>query len=186
LTAVGIQALVDFIAERYSRLDAMVYNSATGVHRPLDSLSTRHLSTVWQLNVGSFFELAIKLKPLMSRGSRIIALSSEGARRAVTRYGAVGSSKAALEALCRQMAAEWAGIGISVNVVAPGLLETESLAAMENADDRVKREIIANPLARLVRLEEVALATHFLCAPASEGIIGQTIVMDGGKSISGL
>lgn len=186
MTATGIQALHDQIIGSRGHLDALIYNSATGVHKPLEALTQRHLATVWQVNVGAFFDLSQKFRPGMPTGSRIIAISSEGASRAVDCYGAVGSSKAALEALCRQMAAEWAPSGISVNLVSPGLLETDTLAAMERADERVANEIRISPLGRLVRLDEVAHVVHFLCSQASDGIIGQTLVVDGGKRISGL
>ena len=186
MTPGGVQALFDHVIAAHGRLDALVYCSATGVHKPLVGLTQRHLSAVWQVNVGAFFDLAVKFKPHMATGSRIVAISSEGAQRAVDEYGAVGSSKAALEALCRQMAAEWAGDGIGVNLVSPGLLETDTLAALEHAQDRVDREKQASPLGRLVRLEEVATAVHFLCSRASDGIVGQTLVIDGGKRISAL
>jgi enoyl-[acyl-carrier protein] reductase III len=183
MTGGGIQTLFDQVISTYGRLDALIYNSATGVHKPLDVLTQRQLSIVWQVNVGAFFDLCQKFRPHMPAGSRIVAISSEGANRAVDQYGAIGSSKAALESLCRQMAAEWAPSGITVNVVSPGLLETGTLAAMEGADARVVHEIGVSPLGRLVRLEEIAHIVHFLCARASGGIIGQTIVADGGKRI---
>jgi NAD(P)-dependent dehydrogenase (short-subunit alcohol dehydrogenase family) len=82
------------------------------------------------------------------------------------------------------MAAEWATSGIKVNVVSPGLLETQTLAALERSDARVAQEISASPLRRLVKLDEVASVVHFLCSEASDGIIGQTLVVDGGKRIS--
>jgi enoyl-[acyl-carrier protein] reductase III len=186
MTPSGIQTLVDRVVSATGRLDTLVYNSATGVHKPLEVLSQRHLSTVWQVNVGAFFDLCQKFRPYMQPGSQIVALSSLGAMRAVDSYGAVGSSKAALEALCRQMAVEWARHGIRVNVVSPGLLETESLAAMEQPEKRVDHEKKCSPLGRLVRLEEVAFVVHFLCSAASDGIIGQTLVVDGGKNISAL
>ena len=185
MTSGGIQTLVDQVSSQKGRLDALIYNAATGVHKPLEALTQRHLSTVWQMNVGAFFDLSVKFRSHMPAGSRIIAVSSEGARRAVDQYGAIGSSKGALEALCRQMAAEWAP-DIHVNLIAPGLLETDSLAAMERAADRVAHEAQSNPLGRLVDLYEVAQVVHFLCAPASDAIIGQTLVIDGGKAISAL
>jgi enoyl-[acyl-carrier protein] reductase III len=186
MTSAGLQALYDHVISTHGRLDTLVYSSATGVHKPLEALGQRHLSAVWQVNVGAFFELALKFRPHMPPGSRIVAISSEGAQRAVDRYGAIGSSKAALEALCRQMAAEWAPGGIGVNVISPGLLETGTLAALERADDRVGNEKLSSPLGRLVSLDEVAYAAHFLCSPASAGMAGQTLVVDGGKRISAM
>lgn len=184
MTTAGVQAYYEYIAEKAKRLDCLIYNSALGIHRPLTEVTQRHLGTVWQVNVGAFLDLTLKLLPLMPAGGRIIAISSEGARRAIDHYGAVGSSKAALEALCRQMAVEWAKKGIAVNVVAPGLLKTDTLAVLPDSERRMQYEVSVSPLARLVSLEEVAYVVHFLCAPASAGIIGQTICVDGGKSIS--
>jgi enoyl-[acyl-carrier protein] reductase III len=186
MTSSGVQAYFDHMHQSARKLDCFIYNSATGVHRTLAELTQRQLAIVWQVNVGAFLDLALKLRPIMPVGGRIIAISSEGARRAVDYYGAVGSSKAALEALCRQMAVEWAKNGINVNVVAPGLLETDTLAALPDADKRVRHEVSASPLGRLVSLEEVAHVVRFLCTPASAGIIGQTITVDGGKTISSL
>jgi enoyl-[acyl-carrier protein] reductase III len=186
MTGGGAQTLFDHVLSAHGRLDALIYCSATGVHKPLNALTQRHFSAVWQVNVGAFFDLCQKFKPHMAAGSRIVAISSEGAGRAVDEYGTIGSSKAALEALCRQMAAEWGPGGIGVNIVSPGLLETETLAALERADERVEREKRASPLGRLVRLEEVAATVHFLCSRASDGIVGQTLVVDGGKRISAL
>lgn len=186
MTGTGVQALFDQVISAHGRLDALIYCSATGVHKPLEALTQRHFSAVWQVNVGAFFELSLKFKPHMPAGSHIVAISSEGAVRAVDEYGAIGTSKAALEALCRQMAAEWAPNGIGVNLVSPGLLETDTLAAMDRADERVDREKKSSPLGRLVGLEEVASVVHFLCSQASAGMVGQTLVVDGGKRISAL
>ncbi len=184
MTSSGVQAYFDHMCQKAGKLDCLIYNSATGVHKPLTELSQRHLAIVWQVNVGAFLDLALKVLPIMPPGGRIIALSSLGSQRAVDYYGAVGSSKAALEALCRQMAVEWAKNGINVNVVAPGLLKTDTLASLPDAERRVQHEVSASPLGRLVSLEEVASVVRFLCSPASAGIVGQTITVDGGKSIS--
>jgi enoyl-[acyl-carrier protein] reductase III len=184
MTSSGIQAYHDHVAQSSGRLDALVYNSATGVHKPLHELTQRHLATVWQVNVGAFFDLAVKLLPLFGPGARIVAVSSEGAQRAVDHYGAIGSSKGALESLCRQMAAEWAARDIRVNVVSPGMLRTDTLAALPSSAERMQAEESESPLRRLVTLEEVARVVVFLCSAASDGIVGETIVVDGGKRIS--
>jgi len=184
MTAAGLQAYFDHIRHSAGKLDCLIYNSAIGVHKPLRELTQRHLTTVWQVNVAAFHDLALRVLPLMPSGGRIVAISSEGARRAVDYYGSIGSSKAALEALCRQMAVEWAKDGIHVNVVAPGLLQTDTLAALPDAERRMRHEVSASPLGRLVTLEEVAQVVRFLCTAASTGIVGQTIMVDGGKVIS--
>ncbi len=184
MTSAGIQAYSDHVAQSSGGLDALVYNSATGVHKPLHELTQRHLATVWQVNVGAFFDLAVKLLPLFRPGARIVAISSEGAQRAVDHYGAIGSSKGALESLCRQMATEWAARDIRVNVVSPGMLHTDTLAAMPNSVERVQAEESQSPLRRLVTLQEVARVVLFLCSAASDGIVGETIVVDGGKRIA--
>jgi NAD(P)-dependent dehydrogenase (short-subunit alcohol dehydrogenase family) len=82
------------------------------------------------------------------------------------------------------MAVEWAPRGIQVNAVAPGLLSTNTLAAMPDANSRMQHEMAQSPLGRLVTLEEVARVVHFLCSTASVGIVGQTLVVDGGKRVS--
>jgi enoyl-[acyl-carrier protein] reductase III len=184
MTTSGVQAYFDHISQSAGKLDCLIYNSAIGVHKPLKELTQRHLATVWQVNVAAFLDLALRLLPMMPRGGRIVAISSEGARRAVDYYGSIGSSKAALEALCRQMAVEWAKEDIQVNVVAPGLLKTDTLAALPDAERRMQHEVNASPLGRLVSLEEVAQVVRFLCSAASAGIVGQTIMVDGGKAIS--
>jgi enoyl-[acyl-carrier protein] reductase III len=186
MTSGGIQTYYDHLAAADYGLDFLIYNSATGVHQPIHELTQRHLAAVWQVNVGAFLDLANKLLPLMRPGACIVAISSEGARRAIDSYGAVGSSKGALEALCRQMACEWAERGIRVNVVAPGLLRTETLGVLPKGDERMASEAAQSPLQRLVSLDEVAQVVQFLCSPASDAIVGQTIVVDGGKSISGV
>jgi enoyl-[acyl-carrier protein] reductase III len=186
MTSSGIQACHDHVQQATGRLDALVYSSATGVHKLLQELTQRHLATVWQVNVGAFFDLAVKLLPLFGASGRIVAISSEGAHRAVDRYGAIGSSKGALEALCRQMAVEWAARDIRVNVVAPGLLETDTLVVLPDAAKRVRTETSQSPLGRLVALREVAHVVHFLCSSAADGIVGETITVDGGKRISAL
>ncbi len=184
MTNSGVQGYFDHLCQNAGKLDYLIYNAATGTHRPLNELTQRQLAIVWQVNVGAFLDVALKLLPIMPAGGRIIAISSEGAQRAVDCYGAVGSSKAALESLCKQMAVEWAGRGITVNVVAPGLLETDTLTILPDAERRKRYEANASPLGRLVSLEEVAHVVRFLCTPASSGIVGQTITVDGGKSIS--
>jgi len=162
---------------------SLVHCAATGVHRPFAELTNRHWDWTMALNVRAFFELVGQMLPLLGEGSTIVAVSSTGAARAVPAYAAVGASKAALESLARHLAAELAPRGVRVNVLAPGSVATEAWDAFPDREQRLAEAARRSPLGRIVTLEEVAQAAHFLCSSASAGVVGQTLVVDGGARI---
>ncbi len=178
----GVERLVAGLGDR--RLHGLVHAAATGVHGPLDKLDPRHWDFTFALNVRAFFELVRSLRPRLARPASLVALSSEGAVSAVSGYTLVGSSKGALEALCRHLAVELGGEGIRVNVLSPGAVETEAWKAMPDARARLVAETRRHPEKRLTSLEEVAAAALFLCAEASAGVNGHTLVVDGGARVN--
>lgn len=179
----GLSAVLERMSQPDTGIVSMIHCAATGVHRPLDELTTRHLDWTMTLNARSFFELLKGLSPVFAQGSAVVALSSAGAVRAVPAYGAVGMSKGALEALARHAAAELAPRGIRVNILAPGSVETEAWAALPDKEGRLGQTQRRTPLGRLVSLEEVAQAALFLVSPASGGVVGHRLVVDGGHAI---
>lgn len=114
---------------------------------------------------------------------RIVALSSLGARRAMANYGAIGPSKAALEAVIRQLATELAPRGIGVNGVSAGPVETESLAALPGWEQLRTDVVSRTPAGRIGRAADIASVVLFLLGKESGWITGQTIVADGGLSL---
>jgi enoyl-[acyl-carrier protein] reductase III len=162
---------------------SVVHCAATGIHRPFDELTMKHWDWTMALNVRAFFELMRGLSPLLRSGSSVVVLSSAGATRAVPAYAAVGSSKAALESLARHLAIELAPRGVRVNILSPGSVETNAWEAFPNKDERLAEAKRRAPLGRLVTLEEVASAAHFLVSSAARGIIGHTLVVDGGSRV---
>ena len=116
---------------------------------------------------------------------RIVALSSLGAARAIPHYGFIGASKAALEALVRTLAQELGPRGIRVNAVSAGVVETDALQYFPNREQVLDEFLRRNPAQQRLTPENVADAVYLLCLPESEMISGQTIVVDGGYSISG-
>jgi enoyl-[acyl-carrier protein] reductase III len=97
-------------------------------------------------------------------------------------YTLVGTSKAALEALVRYLAVELAPVGIRVNAVSGGVVDTGALEHFPNREEML-RFGSDNPAGRLVRPEDIAAAVLFLCSEGAEMIRGQTIVVDGGFSL---
>jgi enoyl-[acyl-carrier protein] reductase III len=162
---------------------SLVHCAATGVHRPIDQLTTKHWDWTMSLNARAFFEVVRGLLPHLRAGSSIIAVSSAGAVRAVPAYATVGSSKGALESLARHMAVELAPRGVRVNILSPGSVQTEAWDAFPDKERRLADALSRSPRGRLVTLEEVASAAQFLCSPAAQGIVGHTLVVDGGTRV---
>ena len=179
----GLTAVLDRMRASTGRPVSLVHCAGTGVHRPFDQLTARHWDWTMALNVRAFFELVGQMLPLFGEGSAIVPVSSAGAVRAVPAYCAVGASKAALEALARHLASELAPRGIRVNVLSPGSVETDAWVALPGKDERLAEAVRRTPLGRTVGLEEIARAAQFLCSRASNGIVGHTLVVDGGARI---
>lgn len=179
----GMAAVQERLAGLAPGTLSIVHAAATGVHRPFESLTLRHWDFTLALNVRAFFELLQVLRPALGEGSAIVAISSAGAVRAVPAYAAVGSSKAALESLARHLAVELAPQGIRVNIVSPGSVLTEAWDSFPDKERRMAEAVAHTPRGKLVTPQEVALLTRFLVSPASHGIVGQTLVIDGGARI---
>ncbi len=179
----GLEQLDRSLQEWGPHLSGLVYCAATGIHRPVEELTERHFDWIFNLNVRAFFTLVKLLKARFSEGSSIVAISSWGALRALPCYSLVGSSKGALEALARHLAVELAPRGIRVNILTVGAVLTDVWKAMPNSEARIAETIRRTPAGRLATAEEVAYGAQFLCSDAAAGIIGHTLVIDGGTGI---
>jgi enoyl-[acyl-carrier protein] reductase III len=179
----GLQQLDHSLQGVGPHLSGLVHCAATGIHRPIQELTERHFDWTFNLNVRVFFKLIKLLMARFSEGSSIVAVSSWGALRALPSYSLVGSSKGALEALARHMAVELAPRGIRVNILTAGAVLTDAWKSIPNSEARIAETIRRTPAGRLVTAEEVAYGAQFLCSDAAVGIIGHTLVLDGGTGI---
>jgi enoyl-[acyl-carrier protein] reductase III len=184
------QAFLDEIARELDRVDLLVHCAASAVFRGAVELTPRHLRWSMDVNAYAFASLMQRLMaprpdrgPLMPAGGSVVALSSLGAVRAIPQYTAASASKAALEALVRQMALELGPRGVRVNAVSPGLVLTSALNHFPNKSELVRTAEERTPLARLTLPEDVATVVAFLLSRRAEMIQGQTLNVDGGYSI---
>ncbi len=173
------------IRENYAQLDILVSNAASGVLKPVMELTTRHWNWAMDINARALLCLAQHAVPMMSPGSRIMAVSSLGAVRAVPNYTVVGASKAALESLVRHLAVELGPRGILVNTISAGVVDTDALKKFPNRDEIINVSLERTPLGRLTTPGDVADLALFLCSDLSAMIHGQVIVVDGGYAIKG-
>jgi enoyl-[acyl-carrier protein] reductase III len=176
--------------QTFPRLDFLVANAATGVHKPVLDVSLSSLRKVFQVNFESLLDLAAEAVPRMGEGpppgpglrGRIVALSSIGAERVLRNYGTVGTSKAALEALCRQLAVELGPSGINVNVVRAGLCDTGVLHYLSDREAIIAETVARTPNRRLVSPEDVAKLVAFALSEDGSMLNGQILNVDGGFS----
>jgi len=163
-------------------LDVLVHNAATGVIRPALETEDKHWDWTLTANARALLALARVTAPQMRPGASIVGISSLGAQRVLENYTLVGTSKAALEALVRYLAVELAPLGIRVNAVSGGVVQTGALEHFPNREEML-RAGADNPAGRLVAPEDIAGAVTFLCSPEAEMIRGQTLIIDGGFSL---
>ena len=181
----GVEALLQGAEVFGPQLAGFVHCAATGVHRPVEQLDLRHFDFTYALNVRAFFDLVRRLLPRFTEGASIVAISSEGAVKHVPQYSLVGSSKGALESLVRHLAGELGPRGIRVNALAAGTVLTDAWKTLPDAERRLADAAQRSPLGRLTTLEEVAQAAQFLCSDAASGVVGHTLVVDGGTRVMG-
>ncbi|HEX3672301.1 MAG TPA: SDR family oxidoreductase [Candidatus Cybelea sp.] len=185
-TAEDIDLLFDAAEAEFGRLDHFVSNAAASSFKKILELKAHNLDRSFDLNVRAFVLGAQRAVKLMKDGGRIAVLSSYGSIRAYPTYANLGSNKAAVEAFVRYMAVEFAPLGINVNAVNGGLIDTESCAYFyERVPGMAPMDAVLEkiPKGRMGTTQEVADTIAFLLAPESEYITGQTICVDGGLSV---
>jgi 3-oxoacyl-[acyl-carrier protein] reductase len=178
--AAACGALAEKVFDRTGRIDLLVNNAGVIRDNPLTALDPEDVKVVLATNVEGAFNMTRAVVPFMisKRRGKIINISSvagEKGGRGQTNYAA---SKGAINAFTRALAVEVAPRGITVNAVAPGVIETEmSRAVRELAGDQVQSRIL---LRRIGRPEEVAHAVWFLSSRYADYITGQVLHVDGG------
>jgi NAD(P)-dependent dehydrogenase (short-subunit alcohol dehydrogenase family) len=181
-----IVALFDATREQFGRLDYFVSNAAASSFKSIRDLGVHNLDRSYAMNVRAFVLGAQQAVDLMNEGGRIVVLSSYGSIRAYPTYANLGAAKAAVEAWVRYMAVEWAPLGINVNAVNGGIIESDSSAYFYDVEGMpsLQEDVLPKiPKGRQGSVREVADCVEFLLEPRSEYVTGQSLVVDGGLSI---
>lgn len=180
-----VEAMFGIIENEFGHLDYLVSNAASGVLKPAMELTERHWNWAMDINARALLTLVQQGVRMMQSGSRVIAVSSLGAIRAIENYTTVGASKAALESLVRHLAVELGPKGININTVSAGAVDTDALKHFPNRDQILGTALERTPLGRLTTPDDVADISLFLCSDLSAMIQGQVITVDGGYAIRG-
>ena len=175
------------VAARYGRLDALVNNAGIAVFKP--TLQTTHdeFSRVLAVNLHGAFLCTQAAAPLMQQGGggAVVNIASISGLRASTLRVAYGTSKAGLIHLTKQHAVELGTVGIRVNCVAPGPVDTDMAKLVHSVAIRSDYHDVI-PLNRYGTVDEIAEAVCWLASPAASYINGQVLAADGGFDAAGV
>jgi NAD(P)-dependent dehydrogenase (short-subunit alcohol dehydrogenase family) len=185
--AAGVARAIDQIKERFGRLHALVNNAGIAIFKPILDVSYEDWQRVLAVNLTGPFLCTQAAAPLMrdSGGGAVVNITSISGLRASTLRTAYGTSKAGLAHLTQQQAIELASLGIRVNAVAPGPVDTAMAKAVHTPEIRADYHDHM-PLNRYGLEEELAEAIYFLCSERSSYITGQTLAVDGGFEATGI
>ena len=179
---------LETIIDRYGQLDILVNNAAFSVVAPFEAHTPDDIKRIVDVNLTSPTLLILEALPLLkaTQGS-IINVSSAGARyqgmppASITPYSA---SKAGLNQLSKTLATELGPDGIRVNVVAPGLTQTEIAASAFENPEFTDAVVAITPLGRYAQPEDIARVINFLASEEASWVTGQIVDATGGLWLS--
>ena len=183
--AESVNQLVDRVKSRFGSIDILVPNATLDQPiLPIEEYTWAHYEEMIRFFIKSPFLLtkAVLADMKAKQWGRIVNITSEVVELAVPNFSAYVSAKGAQKAWSRSMARELAPFGITVNVVSPGWIPTERHAGCPESD--LKTYLEANPVPRWGTPEDVAHAVADFCSSRSSFITGQTVCVNGGRSIS--
>lgn len=171
----------------FGRVDILVPNAAVNpAFSTMQDLSEEAWDKVFEVNLKATWRLGQLLLPEIAKqgGGAMVLLSSIGSLVASPRSGAYSVAKAAINHLARQLAHEWGPRGIRVNAIAPGVTRTDMIRAALADEKAHEAAIQRTPLRRLGEPEDIAATVLFLVSEAGRHMTGQTLVVDGGSTLT--
>lgn len=185
---VAAAEMMDIITSEFGRLDAAFNNAgATGKWGAIDTLDVDDFDKATGINLRGTF-LCVKAEVARMRvqgvGGAIVNTSSWLSQGAMLGSVLYSMTKAVLDAMTRALSLECAELGIRINNVSPGVVDTPMTAG--GTDEQTLSALIAHtPTKRLTTADEIAEAAIWLCSPRASGMTGQAILVDGGYAIPG-
>jgi enoyl-[acyl-carrier protein] reductase III len=181
----NINRMFEDISQNFGKLDILINNAASGIPHSALELDVKGWEWAMNINARAILLCTQKAVPLMEdRGGKVVNISSLGSTFVWPNYVSVGVSKAAVDALTKYLAVELIDKNICVNGVSASAVLTEALMHYIPENEDLKPAWQATPAGRMVEPADVANVVAFLCSEQAFMIRGQTIIVDGGISVT--
>ncbi len=187
----GFKPLFLEIDKDFDRVDffvsnAMIYGRSIigGYGKFMRLRPSKGLQNIYTATVGAFVRGSQESATRMQKvgGGAIVTLSSTGNMIYIDNYAGHATNKAAVEAMSRYAAVELGEMGIRVNAVSGGPIDTDALKAFPNYEEVKAETVKRSALSRLGTTEDIANSVYFLCTEEAGWVTGQTLVVDGGTT----
>jgi 3-oxoacyl-[acyl-carrier protein] reductase len=176
-----VDAMIDTVAQRWGRLDILVNNAAVRHEQAFADMAYVAWRAAFDVCVDGAFHCTQAALPLMRRAGAgtVVNIGGMSAHTGADRRAHVAAAKAALGGFTRALAQEWAGFGITVNCIAPGLIDTtrDGASASAHPAHHARHSTI---LGRRGHPDEIASAVVWLASPGGRFVTGQTLHINGG------
>ncbi len=184
-----VRAMVTRTASELGGLDILIANAAATAFKPLLEIKPHNLARTFALSINGFVAAVQEASRVMGDGGRVLMISGIDSIRNLPGHGVLGAAKAALESMVRDFAFELGPRGVTVNGLNVGYIDTDSARFYanylgDNYEDFQRRCAERSALKRLPTLDEIAAVACLICLPAASYLTAQTIMVDGGFTLS--
>ena len=182
----SIAALVSKVINDFGTIDILVNNAGVIVRKPAENISSEEWDYIMNINLkGVFFCCQLVGREMIRRRKgKIINISSDASQRAMPERSVYAASKAGVSHLTRCLALEWAKYNINVNAIGPGPTITPlNKKYYEEHPEKLEQTIQSLPIGRMGDTSDYVGAAIFLASEASNFVIGQTLLVEGGSTI---
>ena len=180
-----VDTVFDEVVKQFGRLDILVNNAGIYIDKPALEMTEEEWDKMIDINLKGEFLCAQRAAKEMAKNNwgRIINISSiasggvgigdvNGAHYSASKGGIIGMTEA--------LAVEWASLGINVNAIGPGAIDTPMISALQIPEEEMKKVLASIPLKRIGKSEEISAAVVFLASEEASYITGATLYVDGG------
>jgi 3-oxoacyl-[acyl-carrier protein] reductase len=178
--ATDVEQLFSEIEAELGPVEVLVYSAGITDDSLLMRMSDERWANVIETNLTACFRVTKRAIPQMlrARAGRIVLISSVVALTGNPGQSNYAASKAGLIGFARSLAREVASRSVTVNVIAPGLVETDMLATIK--PDQLEKMVASVPLGRSAQPDEIAAVVEFIASPAASYVTGAVVPADGG------